>query len=58
MIKDIAWHFFKKTGNVSTFLEYKISEQNENKEQLINEKIGDVFGNSKNKGNSNKSSQF
>jgi len=23
MIKDLAWHFFKKTGDISTFLEFK-----------------------------------
>ncbi len=57
MMKDIAWHFFKKTGNISTFLEYKSLTEQSNKE-VINEKMGDVFGDSQDKGNSNKSGQF
>lgn len=57
MIKDFAWHFFKKTGNIDTFLEYKNIEQIADNVQ-IDEKMGDVFGDSKDKGNSNKSSEF
>lgn len=57
MMKDFAWHFFKKTGNISTFLEYKNLEQGIN-EKSITEKMGDVFGNNQDKGNSNKPSEF
>ena len=61
MIKDIAWHLFKKTGNISTFLEYKDLEKQDNllnvdNNSSINENLGDIFGDSKNKGNSNQSS--
>ena len=61
MIKDIAWHLVKKTGNISTFLEYKDLERqddllNIDNNSNINENLGDIFGDSKNKGDSNKSS--
>lgn len=61
MIKDIAWHLFKKTGNISTFLEYKDLERqdyllNIDNNSSIKENLGDIFGDSKNKGNSNQSS--
>lgn len=61
MIKDIAWHLFKKTGNISTFLEYKDLERQDNllnidNNSSIKENLGDIFGDSKNKGNSNQSS--
>lgn len=61
MIKDIAWHLFKKTGNISTFLEYKYLERqdyllNIDNNSSIKENLGDIFGDSKNKGNSNQSS--
>ena len=61
MIKDIAWHLFKKTGNISTFLEYKDLEKQDNLLNIdnnsnINKNLGDIFGDSKNKGDSNKSS--
>ena len=63
MIKDIAWHLFKKTGNISTFLEYKDLERqnyllNIDNNSSINENLGDIFGDSKNKGNSNQSGKF
>lgn len=63
MIKDIAWHLFKKTGNISTFLEYKDLEKQDNllnvdNNSSINENLGDIFGDSKNKGNSNQSGKF
>ena len=57
MIKDFAWHFFKKTGNIDAFLEYKNIEQIADNVQ-IDEKMGDVFGNSKDERNSNKSGEF
>lgn len=60
MIKDIAWHLFKKTGNISTFLEYKDLEKQDYLLNMHNnsnnENLGDIFGDSKNKGDSNKSS--
>lgn len=61
MIKDVAWHLFKKTGNISTFLEYKDLERqnyllNIDNNSSIKENLGDIFGDSKNKGNSNQSS--
>lgn len=63
MIKDIAWHFFKKTGNILTFLEYKNLHENKQDIYILendanNKKMGDIFGNSKDKGNSNRSSKF
>lgn len=63
MLKDMAWNVFKKTGNINSYLELKDIEQintnnisnnlnNINIEQNVNN-IGGLFGNSKNKGNSN-----
>lgn len=57
MLKDMAWNVFKKTGNINSYLELKDIEQinlnNINIEQNVNS-IGDLFGNNKNKGYSNK----
>ena len=63
MLKDMAWNVFKKTGNINSFLELKDIEQintnnisnelgNINVDQNVSN-IGGLFGNSKNKGNSN-----
>ena len=57
MIKEIAWNTFKNTGNINTFLEFKNIEEDINNSKLMNnsnENIGGLFGNNKNKGNSNK----
>ena len=63
MLKDMAWNVFKKTGNINSYLELKDIEQintnnisneieNLNVKQNVSN-IGGLFGNSKNKGNSN-----
>jgi hypothetical protein len=63
MLKDMAWNVFKKTGNINSYLELKDIEQintnnissnfgNINVEQNV-DGIGGLFGNNKNKGNSN-----
>lgn len=41
MLKDLAWNTFKKTGNISIFLEYKRIKD-------IEENIGEMNGNNKN----------
>lgn len=62
MIKDLAWHFFKKTGDISTFLEFKNLDdnlKNITENNVVNkEKLGGLFGNYKNKRNSNKPRKF
>ena len=47
MIKQIAWNTFKNTGNIDTFLEYKMMQNIEN-----NIKVNG-YENSQNKGNNN-----
>lgn len=56
MLKDFAWNVFKNTGNINTFLEFKNIEESTNINNLnqnVNKDIGGLFGNNKDKRNSN-----
>ena len=56
MIKKLAWHTFKNTGNINTFLELIEVENVERdlQKNALNNQINyekDIYGNNKDKGN-------